>query len=1720
MKRFLLLLIFGIEMGLMGWGQVTLPHHDPIDYTVGQGLQTQSGWTSINSGDALLITSGNLTYSGLPTSTGNKIAFDGAGIDAAKQFTQQTSGTTYYSFLLNITAFGSLTTTGGYFTAFNEGTGSNFGATVWVRKDLGGVGYNIGINPRTTAANTAWVTGVQPLNSTLWVVISYQIVSGTGNDVVKIWVNPTPGGTEPSYSATATNTGTDLSNVNRILIRQDGTSATPFIEMDEFRIGNIWSDVTPAGTSAPTVTTQAATLIGTTTATFNGNITSDGGSEITDRGFCYNTSANVTIDDNKTSAGGTAVGTYSKSFTLNLGTQYFYRAYATNAIGTTLSETEISFYTYSTEPSNHPTSFTASTISQTQIDLSFSAASTISNAAGYIILQRTGSAPTGAPADGTGYSVGNTVGDGTVAAVITDNADVSESITGLSAGTHYYFKIFPYNWDGTNSATYNYKTDGTPKETDAATDEANDTDSEAYAGTPQIVAKSISSLADTQGEAEDVFMITIEDMSTSDVLATKVTNIRVKPHTTNTADWTNTIQDVFVDDGTDFIYPTATITDTYIDLAFGTSDLNVPDGGTLDVTLYIYLNTSGIVDGSILSFMVDADNHGFTADATGSEFATTFTLGDFNSANFTLSVTATKLLFTTAPSTTACPNTNLSTPPVVTAKDANNNTDTGFTGQVTLTNSGNLVMTGYQITNATDGVATFTNLQFTETGNVTLSTTNSSGLTNAGPTDAITISVSNVSGTGATNGNAQSVLSWTNPSCYDEIMIVAKAGSAVGATPTGDGSAYAGDLAFGSGTTIDGGYVVYEGSSSPQTVTGLTNGTTYYFTFFTRKGSSWSTGVTATATPTVNTDYFRSKASGNWNATSTWQSSPDGSSGWADATITPGTDNTVYIQSGHTVTLTQNEACKDLHIAKGNASGNSTLGHVAIQTFTISVYGKLRNYYASVGTVPGTNWDTYASYPFTGTTGKVNIVGNTRNLTNTGEWGATISTPGTGIFPLEINLNSGQTITIQAAIKASSWNLSSGTLDVGTNRIAVDNGTEGQGNVTIASDATLISSVTGTGTASLMSRTGNASTGEGGTFLLNGTLILSGASPEIAMTTVTLNGTVEYNAASTQNLIKATVTGAASPNVYNDLILNGSGTKSLGFNTTVNGSLIVNSPSVFDASTFVINGSGSFDLQSGATLKTAHASGLNSSITVSGTKTLSTGANYEFSGAGAQVTGALLPGTVNNLTTSGTSQLTISNAGLLTVAGNLNIGSGTKLTVGSTQSLTVTGTLTNSATETGLVIKSDASNTGSLIYTNTGVSGTMERYLSNYTSSANGWHLLSSPINNFTIAGSGFEPGSTSPNLDDLYAWDEVGYQWLNYKVGANNITTFVNGKGYLASYETAATKNFAGTLNNADITFNNLSLTTAKGKGWHLLGNPFQAALLWNDGNWALSNIATGAKIMNSGGSYTDVVNGGLNQYIPANQGFFVNATNATNSITIPKAARVHNSTAFYKDVIPNILTLKASDGEFYVETWVQIMEGATTSFDAAYDVQFYGGVYQAPQLYSESPASDRISTNRIGLVTEPTTVPLGFKSFLNRGFTITAENVNSFDNDMDIYLEDVQAGVQINLKEIQSYSFNAIANETTNRFRLHILKSTGIETAEPLAGLSIYSFGNSLYFNTSLSLDAYVSVFNITGQEVYSTRTNLNGQKQFNLNVPTGWYVVKVMCDEGIKSEKIFIR
>jgi hypothetical protein len=215
-------------------------------------------------------------------------------------------------------------------------------------------------------------------------------------------------------------------------------------------------------TGAVAVTTTSATSITSTTAASGGTTLSTTCGSITAKGVVWGSIANPTVP----SANSTNDGAGTANFTSNVsgltpGTTYNYRAYTTNSNGVTSYGANQTFTTLSLEPTAHAASFTVSSPTSSSLTLNFSAASTITNAAGYLIIRRTGAAPTGTPIDATSYSAGNTIGDGTVAAIVSSTAITSTLISGLANASNYHFSLIPFGYNGSNPASYNYFTAAT-----------------------------------------------------------------------------------------------------------------------------------------------------------------------------------------------------------------------------------------------------------------------------------------------------------------------------------------------------------------------------------------------------------------------------------------------------------------------------------------------------------------------------------------------------------------------------------------------------------------------------------------------------------------------------------------------------------------------------------------------------------------------------------------------------------------------------------------------------------------------------------------------------------------------------------------------------------------------------------------------------------------------------------------------------------------------------------------------------------------------------------------------------------------------------------------------------------------------------------------------------------------------------------------------------------
>ncbi len=182
------------------------------------------------------------------------------------------------------------------------------------------------------------------------------------------------------------------------------------------------------------VTTTAITAIIPVSATSGGEVVMDGGATVTARGVCWSTSANPTVDDDKTSDGSGTGVFVSSLIGLTGGTTYFVRAYATNSAGTAYGN-EVEFTT-----SPAPTVPELSTVVVSNITANAaSSGGSISSDGGEAVTSRgvcwsTTTAPTIA---------NNKSSDGTGIGAFTSN------LTGLSPATMYFVRAYATNSVGT-----------------------------------------------------------------------------------------------------------------------------------------------------------------------------------------------------------------------------------------------------------------------------------------------------------------------------------------------------------------------------------------------------------------------------------------------------------------------------------------------------------------------------------------------------------------------------------------------------------------------------------------------------------------------------------------------------------------------------------------------------------------------------------------------------------------------------------------------------------------------------------------------------------------------------------------------------------------------------------------------------------------------------------------------------------------------------------------------------------------------------------------------------------------------------------------------------------------------------------------------------------------------------------------------------------------------
>jgi uncharacterized protein YjdB len=205
--------------------------------------------------------------------------------------------------------------------------------------------------------------------------------------------------------------------------------------------------VTPFVAMPAIVYTDAAVQqITSNTATAGGNIASDGGAMVTERGIVYSKNANPTVVDGKAVAATGGTGAFSVSLAgLQSGTIYHSRAYAVNASGISYGQ-EVIFATLSSSSSLDTLQLSGITLDQTVSGSVYNYTANVPNSTSGFTVTATVSDPIYGSVSASVYNSANTLVAGPVSLV---SGETSKGLP-LEAGSN-RMELFVIAQDGTST---------------------------------------------------------------------------------------------------------------------------------------------------------------------------------------------------------------------------------------------------------------------------------------------------------------------------------------------------------------------------------------------------------------------------------------------------------------------------------------------------------------------------------------------------------------------------------------------------------------------------------------------------------------------------------------------------------------------------------------------------------------------------------------------------------------------------------------------------------------------------------------------------------------------------------------------------------------------------------------------------------------------------------------------------------------------------------------------------------------------------------------------------------------------------------------------------------------------------------------------------------------------------------------------------------------------
>ena len=323
--------------------------------------------------------------------------------------------------------------------------------------------------------------------------------------------------------------------------------------------------------------------------------------------------------------------------------------------------------------------------------------------------------------------------------------------------------------------------------------------------------------------------------------------------------------------------------------------------------------------------------------------------------------------------------------------------------------------------------------------------------------------------------------------------------------------------------------------------------------------------------------------------------------------------------------------------------------------------------------------------------------------------------------------------------------------------------------------------------------------------------------------------------------------------------------------------------------------------------------------------------------------------------------------------------------------------------------------------------------------------------------------------------------------------TEFKQGRGYLASYETASTVEFAGVLSNeTSYTFNEVNTFNEEDHfaNFYLLGNPFAFNMDWE--NVTAEGLANGYAVVTFDGGYEYAVDGEIN----VGDGFFVKVTGAEPSLSYYKeqdnGMGMRSRRADKKSFINLVASSKAGSDNVIINFTDNDEEGFDKLENFNKDIA---------EIYVKGEGRRYGILNYENDVEE---IELYFDAKRMGEYTISAVTEGEFQS---VILVDRQTGIETDLTA-GSYKFQSTSIDNPDRF---VIKLNNGVTNDNF----VYQSGDELIVNAK----GIVQIIDVMGRIAYSSDI-VNDNHRINISTfNNAAYIVRVMNSNEVKTQKIVI-